>query len=127
MGRKVIIDCDMGTDDAVALCMLMFDARVEVLAVTATEGCVTADQANNNLQAIVAELDPDRYPRIGMAVAAENAPPVNTRYLYGEDGLGNSGFEVSRLQHSNSSDKMIIDLVRAHPDEVTLILSLIHI
>ena len=121
MGRKVIIDCDMGTDDAVALCMLMFDARVEVLAVTATEGCVTADQANNNLQAIVAELDPDRYPRIGMAVAAENAPPVNTRYLYGEDGLGNSGFEVSRLQHSNSSDKMIIDLVRAHPDEVTLI------
>ena len=67
MPRKVIIDCDMGIDDAVALCMLLFDQRLEVIAITATEGCVTANQANNNLQAIISELDPDRYPRLGMA------------------------------------------------------------
>lgn len=54
MSRKVIIDCDMGIDDAVAICMTLFDSRLEVLAITATEGCVTADQANNNLQAILA-------------------------------------------------------------------------
>ena len=68
MPRKVIIDCDMGIDDAVALCMTLFDKRIEVLAVTATEGCVTADQSNNNLQAIVSELDPDRYPRLGLSL-----------------------------------------------------------
>ena len=121
MTRKVIIDCDMGIDDAVALCMTLFDQRLEVLAITSTEGCVTADQANDNLQAIVSELDPDRYPRLGMAQRTEDAPAVDTRYLYGEDGLGNAGFETSHRQHSMTSDKLIIDCVRANPEEVTIV------
>lgn len=121
MARKIIIDCDMGTDDAVALCMLLFDPRIEVLAITATEGVVTADQTNNNLQAILNELDPDRYPRLGTATPCENAPAINTSYLYGGDGLGNSGLEVSRLQHSLPSEKLIIDCVRSHPNEVSII------
>ncbi len=121
MPRKVIIDCDMGTDDAVALCMILFDSRWEVLAVTATEGTVTADQANNNLQSIISELDPVRYPRIGMAHSAEDAPPVDTRFLYGEDGLGNAGFEASKLQHALPAERLMIDSVRAYPDEVTIL------
>jgi inosine-uridine nucleoside N-ribohydrolase len=121
MPRKVIIDCDMGIDDAVALCMSLFDSRVEVLAVTATEGCVTADQANCNLHAIVAELDPNRYPRLGVASSTEDAPAVDTRYLYGEDGLGNAGFESSNRQREVTAEKLIIDTVRAHPDEVTIL------
>ncbi len=76
MLRKVIIDSDMGTDDAVALCMALFDERLDILAITATEGCVNAEQANHNLQAIIAELDPARYPRLGMACCAEDAPPL---------------------------------------------------
>lgn len=121
MPRKVIIDCDLGTDDAVALCMTLFDSRLEILAVTATEGCVTAPQANNNLQAIVSELDPNRYPRLGMARSADDAPAVDTRFLYGEDGLGNSGFEASQRQHALPAEKLIIDCVRANPDEVTIL------
>ena len=121
MTRKIIVDCDMGTDDALALCMLLFDPSLDVLAITATEGVVTADQSNSNLQLILAELDPDRYPRLGMASPCENAPPVNTSYLYGGDGLGNTGLEVSRLQHSLDSEKLIIDCVRANPDEVSIV------
>jgi purine nucleosidase len=121
MARKVIIDCDMGSDDAVALCMLLFDNRVDVLAITAVEGCVPAKQANQNLQAIVSMLDPDRYPRLGMATKAENAPAVDTRFLYGDDGLGNADFDVSTRQHEHASDKLIIDLVRANPEEVTIL------
>ncbi len=121
MARKVIIDCDMGTDDAVALCMALFDERVEILAITASEGCVTADQATRNLQAIIGMLDPPRFPRLGAATAAENAPPINTTFLFGRDGLGNSDFEVSELQHMQPSDKLIIDCVRAHPGDVTIV------
>ena len=121
MPRKVIIDCDMGIDDAVALCMTLFDSRLDVLAVTATEGCVTAEQANNNLQAIVAELDPARYPRLGIATRTDDAPAVDTRYLYGEDGLGNAGFESLNRQHAITAEKLIIETVRAHPEEVTIL------
>ena len=121
MPRKVIIDCDMGIDDAVALCMLLFDSRFEILAVTASEGCVAATQANNNLQALVSILDPDRYPRLGMASPAEHAPPVDTRYLYGEDGLGNTSFEVSMRHSALPAEKLIIETVRANPDSVTIL------
>lgn len=121
MARKIIIDGDMGTDDAVALCLLLNDPRVEILAITATEGCVTADQANSNLQALLGELDPDRYPRLGMATPGDDAPAINTTFLYGADGLGNTGFEVSAKQHLQVAEKLIIDFVRQFPGEVTIL------
>lgn len=121
MSRKVIIDCDLGIDDAVALCMLLLDEQLEVLAVTATEGVVPADQANHNLQAIVTEIDPERHPRLGLASPAEDAPPVDTRYLFGNDGLGNSDLEAFQRQHTMMSDKLIVDCARANPEEVTLV------
>ena len=49
MGRKVIIDCDPGIADAVALCLALFDPRLEVTAVTAVAGAVPAHQATENL------------------------------------------------------------------------------
>ncbi|QEG24385.1 nucleoside hydrolase [Mariniblastus fucicola] len=121
MPRKVIVDCDMGTDDVVALCMLLFDDRYEVLAITATEGCVGADQANENLQAVLTLLDPDRYPRVGLATPNENAPAVDSRFLYGDDGLGNANFEVSVPQNARSAEKLIVDTVRSNPDEVSIL------
>ncbi len=121
MARKVIIDCDLGTDDAVALCMMLNDPDLEILAVTATEGVVAAEQANHNLQAIVAEIDPERYPRLGLASPADDAPAVDTRYLYGDDGLGNVNLAYSSRQRSMASDKLIVDCARAYPDDVTLI------
>jgi len=121
MAQKFIVDCDLGTDDAVALCMLLFASEIDVLAVTATEGCVTAEQANTNLQALISEIDPARYPRIGIATRTPNAPPVDTRFLHGEDGLGNANFEASQLQHASPSDKLISDCIKANPDQVTIL------
>ena len=58
--RKVIIDCDPGIDDAVALCMALFEPRLDVTAITAVAGNVSADQATLNLQADDDQLDPPR-------------------------------------------------------------------
>ncbi|HEY6562864.1 MAG TPA: nucleoside hydrolase, partial [Pirellulaceae bacterium] len=38
MQRKVIIDCDPGIDDAIALMIAMLEPQLDVVAVTATEG-----------------------------------------------------------------------------------------
>ena len=121
MTRKVIIDCDPGVDDAVALCLALFDPTIEVMAVTAVEGCVAADQANQNLHGIIERLDPPKLPRIGAASPAENAPAVDTRSLHGDDGLANLGLEVPRFNHPHASEKLILDVVRAFPGEVTIV------
>ena len=76
MPRKVIIDCDPGIDDAVALTLALFDPRLEVVAVTAVAGNVPAERATLNVQAIIERLDPPRYPRIGSATAAEDIPYI---------------------------------------------------
>ena len=74
MTRKVIIDCDPGIDDAVALCMALFDTRINVAAVTAVAGNVPADQSSRNVQAIIERIDPPRYPRLGAASDPELSP-----------------------------------------------------
>jgi len=121
MARKVIIDCAPGIDDAIALTLALFHPDLEVVAVTATEGHVTADLSNRNAQAIIDALDPPRLPRLGTASPAEGAPDVKTRRLNGEDGLGNVGIAVARLHQQHPSEKIICDEVRASPEGVTII------
>ena len=121
MPRKVIIDCDPGIDDAVALTMALFDPRLEVVAITAVAGNVPADRATLNVQAIVEQLDPPRYPRMGAASPPDETPLIDGRDMNGEDGLGNAGFAVSQLARQHPSEKLICDEIRAAPGEVTLI------
>jgi inosine-uridine nucleoside N-ribohydrolase len=121
MARKVIIDCDPGIDDAVALSIALFDPRLDVLAVTATAGNVPAEQASRNVQAIIERLDPPRFPRLGAATFAEGCAGTDNRFMHGDDGLGNRGFVVSRLHHQHPSEKVICDAVRAEPHGVTLV------
>jgi purine nucleosidase len=121
MTRKIIIDCDPGIDDAVAICMALFDPRLEVLAITATAGTVDAAQSTTNVHSIVGQLDPPRYPRIGKALVPEHATVLDDSHLHGPDGLAGCGLQVSDRQHQIPSDKMIAELVRLHPNEVTVV------
>lgn len=121
MTRKIIIDCDPGIDDAVAVCMALFDPRVDVLAITPVAGTIDADQATNNVTAIVALLDPPRYPRIGKASPADGAAVMGDQHLHGSDGLGGCNFQPSGRQHQTPSEKVISELIHQHPNEVTLL------
>jgi inosine-uridine nucleoside N-ribohydrolase len=121
MVRKVIIDCDPGIDDALALTLALFDPKLEVVAVSAVAGTVPAERATLNVQAIIEQLDPPRYPRLGSATAAEDVPYTDGRLLHGPDGLGGAGLAVSKLARQHPAEKLISDEVRAAPDEVTIV------
>lgn len=121
MARKIIIDCDLGIDDAAVLAAALFDPRLEVVAVTACSGVVEADRSTQNLQAVVESLDPPRYPRVGAATDPDDAPIGDGRVLHGEDGLGNIQLQPVGRQHVMSSEKLIADQLRANPGEITLL------
>jgi purine nucleosidase len=116
----VIIDCDPGIDDAVALAMALFDPRLEVVAVTAVGGSVTAEQATANVQAIVPFLDPPRLPRLGIATG-DGTLPDKPYCLHGVDGLG--GIELPRVQlhGGHHSEKVIWECLKAFPREITIL------
>jgi purine nucleosidase len=120
MARKVIIDCDPGIDDAVALAMALFDPRLEVVAVTAVGGNVSAEQSYRNVQAIIDQLDPPRRPRIGCTVDPV-AAPSDSRHIFGNDGLGNNNFPCIEHHQRHPAEKVICDEVRAAPNQVSLL------
>jgi len=121
MSRKVIIDCDPGIDDAIALIIALFDPRLEVVAVTSTAGNVNANRAFINLQALIEQLDPPRRPRIGVGPGPISAPPVDSKAIHGSDGLGELNLAVAELHQKHPADKLMGDEVRKCPDEVTIL------
>ncbi len=121
MLRKVILDLDPGIADAVALAMALYEPRLEVVAVTACAGNVSPEQATRNLQGLIEYLDPPRWPRLGAAPTGEENWLPDHQELYGPRGLGPLNLPVAELHHLHPADKVIIDEVRAAPDQVTIL------
>lgn len=124
MARKVILDVDPGIDDALAICISLFDPRLEVVAVTAVGGNCSPEKATRNVQAIVEYLDPPRWPRLGAASPPDGGLPVDGRHLHGIDGLGGVHFDVAELHHLHPSEKVICDQIRAAPEGTVTIVAL---
>ncbi len=119
MPRKVILITDPGIDGAFAAALAMYDPELEVLALAGSPGNVTAAQATQNVHILVEQMDPPRWPRLG------EAPPVvyetDGVKLHGPGGLGGIDFPCAQLHHTHPSDKLVTDLVRQNPREVTIL------
>ncbi len=120
MASKVILISDPGIDGALALSLAQFDPELDVLGVAATAGNITAEQATRNVQTIIEHIDPPRWPRIGAALPAEY--DVDGTRMHGPGGLGGVQFPCAQLHHTHPADKLISDLVRQNPKEVTVVL-----
>ena len=128
MPRKLIIDADPGIGDALAVALAVLDPAVELLAVTATAGCVDGPTATRNLTAILALLDPDKRPKVGACeTAGVGAGPgfggeeIDWRDVNGPDGLGGWELPDVELYAPRDSARLICELVREHEGEVTLL------
>jgi len=124
MPRKVILDVDPGIDDAMAMCIALFDPALEVLAVTATGGNCSPEQATRNVQTVIEQIDPPRWPRLGAASPPDDGLPVDGRHLHGDDGLGETNFPVAERQHLLPSEKVICDQVRDAPEAAVTVVAL---
>jgi inosine-uridine nucleoside N-ribohydrolase len=119
MAHKVVLVADPGIDGAFAIALALHDPQIDVLGVAATAGNVGAEQATRNVQIVVEQLDPPRWPRVGAALPVEYE--MDGSRLHGPDGLGGTNFPCARLHHTHPSDKLLIDLVRQEPKDVTLV------
>jgi purine nucleosidase len=102
------------------MCLALSDPRLEVVACTATGGNVTPEQATRNVQAIVEQIDPPRWPRIGAADPMQSLL-ANNRQLYGQDGLCGADFGVAELHNRHHSVKIIAEEIHSAPGELTII------
>lgn len=124
--HKLIIDADPGIVDALAIVVALLDPEIDLLAITACPGVVSGKQANANVQTIVNRIDPRRYPRLGsceeeLKAAIPTIREIPSALLYGEAGLGDCPTTAVSLASPHASAKVLVDVVRSNPHEVSLL------
>jgi purine nucleosidase len=126
MVRKIIIDCDPGVDDALALILAFHSPGIEVLAVSGVSGNVPLDMVWENMHRVLSLVRPYAKPFIARGAGRPlRGEPVFSFAFHGEDGLGGvavpwSEEESSWAYFDGPAQQMIPALARRHPGEITL-------
>ena len=122
--RKIILDCDPGQDDAVALFLAMSSPdELEILGITCVAGNVPLNLTERN-----ARMMCDIAGKTGLPVFAGGArpmqrEPVTAEHIHGRTGV--DGVDIyeptTPLQEQHAVDFIIAALLAADDDSVTLV------
>ncbi|HEX4172553.1 MAG TPA: nucleoside hydrolase [Acetobacteraceae bacterium] len=115
ISRKILIDTDTASDDAVALIMALRSPEVNVLAITVVAGNVPVEQATQNAL-YTAELCGSTVPVFRGAAAPLIRPLEDAVWFHGRDGLGDHGYEpAARTAAEGFAVDAIVHTVEANP------------
>lgn len=127
MKKKVIIDCDVGVDDALALILAFHSPELEVKAITAVNGNVPLEKVFINVQKVLCLIRPQQCPII--AKGADHplrGEPHYSHSVHGENGLG--GVKINQREEEECwqifpgrADELITQMACQYPGEITLL------
>lgn len=127
MTKKVLIDCDVGVDDALALILAFHSPELEVLAVTGVNGNVSLDRVMINIRRVLSLLRPSSPPWVSAGAEKPlGGKPLSAETLHGQDGVGGAGIQALGEERwwrefPGPADELLPRLARRYPQEVTLI------
>src|SRR5450830_1528231 len=122
MAKKILLDCDPGLDDALALLLAHGDPGLELVGVTTVGGNVGIRQTTANALALREYLGFGTVP-----VAAGAGKPLvgevrEASHMHGETGLGSVRLPDSTLPASKQhAVDLIIETLRATPGAIHLV------
>jgi len=120
--RKVIIDTDPGTDDAIAIMLALHSPEFDVRALTVVPGNVRLAQGMDNTLRMLSLAN-----RCDIPVSAGAQHPLfqkltTAEFFHGQNGLGNVELPPSKCQADPRwAPDLIIQMVHANPHEITLV------
>ena len=125
--KKVMIDCDVGVDDALALILAFHSPELDVKAVTGVNGNVPLKQVFENIQKVLSLIQPKNKPLIAKGADQPlKGKNIYAHSVHGKDGLG--GAKIDRREglegwqfFPGRADELITKMARQYPDEMTLI------
>ena len=120
--QKVIIDCDPGIDDALALVFAHGHPDLEVRGITTVAGNVDLDQTTANALRVRDYARMRDVPVVAGSPGPLLRPALDARHVHGSSGLGAASIPVSS---SGPADGHAVDYlgaaIGAEPGEITLI------
>jgi len=84
----ILLDTDMGLDDAAALILALSDPRIDLRAIVATGGNVPLAQAELNIGRLLRGTGQTARPIIGRGLDQDEAALERAHHVHGDDGLG---------------------------------------
>lgn len=121
---SLLVDCDTGIDDALALVYLCSQPHVELAAVTATPGNVGVDEVARNTLAVLELCGRDDVPVAVGARAPLRVPLVTTPETHGPQGIGHAELPPPRrAPEPRDAVGLWVEHARARPGELTALLT----
>ncbi|WP_349897090.1 nucleoside hydrolase [Parafrigoribacterium soli] len=129
MASKILLDCDPGLDDALALLLAHGDPDIELVGVTTVGGNVTLEHTSRNALELREYLGFTSVPISAGAsapIVPETASTVrearDAAQVHGERGLGSVVLPAATLPLSDTrAVDFIIDTIRAAPGTIDLV------
>lgn len=120
--KKLLLDCDPGMDDSVAILMAAKSPELELLAVTAVSGNYPVEITSVNAQKTLSLIGRTDIPVArGMAHPMVRKRPADP-FTHGKDGQAENFLPAPTVPLSDMhAVDLIIDTVLRHPDEVTIV------
>ena len=122
MPIPILIDCDPGHDDAIAILLALASPEVELLGVTTVGGNAGLDHTTRNALQVLELADATAMP-----VARGEARPLSRALVVADHVHGASGMEGPTLPDPRMeplpghATDLICGVVDQHPDQVTLV------
>jgi purine nucleosidase len=121
MATKIILDCDPGIDDALAIAFAHGHPDIDLLGITTVAGNVGLDRTTQNALA-VCEFIGAYVPVTAGCATPLIRPALDARHVHGESGLGGATLPPPTAQPaSGHAVDYLIDTVRAAPGEITVV------
>ncbi len=120
--RRVIIDTDPGTDDAMAIILALNSPELKVEALTVVPGNVDGQQGLENALKIVSLAGRCDVVVAGGAQHPLNQKLITAQFWHGKNGLADVELPPSKCKADPSfGPDLIIEMVHKYPHEITLI------
>ena len=120
--RRVIIDTDPGTDDAMAIILALNSPEFKVEALTVVPGNVDGRQGLENALKIVSLAGRCDVTVAGGAQHPLNQKLITAQFWHGKNGLADVELPVSKCKADpRFGPDLIIEMIHKYPHQITLI------
>jgi len=120
--KKVIIDTDPGTDDALAILLALNSPELDVRALTVVPGNVTAQQGLENALKLASLTNRCDIPVAGGAQHPLFQKLITAELWHGANGLANVELPASKCKADpRYGPDLIIQMIHDSPHEITLV------
>ena len=119
---KILLDCDPGHDDAIALLLALASPELELLGVTTVAGNQTLDKTTANAIRVLEFVGRGDVPVAAGADRPLVRPQYVASYVHGETGLDGPDLPAAQAEPlDRHAVDFLADQVRAHDGGVTLV------